>query len=251
MTSLSSSTSLSGSAASPSASGQTPPDDPSTISSQAALYLYTFLVTILILFALSTAIVVRSIVLRRRHRAIVEEAIRNGTYIPPLRRRTGLGEKPVMHDVFVYYDHNSDSDDMSSDWWQRVLPVTAVTVTSPTSEGVSKSRSSSGSDGPFAAHPSPPVLTRRDTNRTSITYSDDHSSSKNQKRSETVYTSNSLLTNVTLLVAMPSPHPVVNPSVGGSATQLPGGPSRPNNLPHVELGITVASLERSGAKDLT
>lgn len=77
------------------------------IASSAALYLYTFLATLVLLIAVSTAIVARSFVLRRRHRRLVEEAIRNGTWVPPTptarsrRARVDLSKKPVMWEAYL------------------------------------------------------------------------------------------------------------------------------------------------------
>jgi len=45
---------------------------------------YTFLATLVLLLSVSGAIVFRSFVLRRRHRMMVEEAIRNGTWVPAM-----------------------------------------------------------------------------------------------------------------------------------------------------------------------
>ena len=40
--------------------------------------------------------------MRRRHRRLVEEAIRNGTYVPPERpKKKSLGAKPILHDVYL------------------------------------------------------------------------------------------------------------------------------------------------------
>lgn len=62
----------------------------------------------------------RSYVLRRRHQALVEEAIRNGTWVPPPfnahgRRggRRDIGEKPKIWDAWVGKDReimDVDSD---------------------------------------------------------------------------------------------------------------------------------------------
>ncbi|KAL0569904.1 hypothetical protein V5O48_012061, partial [Marasmius crinis-equi] len=59
----------------------------------------------------SAAIVVRSLLLRRRHRRMIEEAIRNGTYVPPAnamwdsgrggRGQVDLGRKPVMWEAWL------------------------------------------------------------------------------------------------------------------------------------------------------
>lgn len=62
------------------------------MASSASLYLYTFLATLVLLLSVSAAIVIRSLLLRRRHRRLVEEAIRNGTYVPGMfGNGAGLG----------------------------------------------------------------------------------------------------------------------------------------------------------------
>ncbi|KAA1467050.1 hypothetical protein DENSPDRAFT_832013 [Dentipellis sp. KUC8613] len=68
-----------------------------------SLYLYTFLATLLLLLSVSGVIIFRSMVIRRRHRQAVLEAIANGTYVPPSPPPGGriikLGEKPKMYEV--------------------------------------------------------------------------------------------------------------------------------------------------------
>ncbi|KAI0782310.1 hypothetical protein C8Q75DRAFT_811745 [Abortiporus biennis] len=72
------------------------------LSSSAALYLYTFLATLVLLLTVSAAIVFRSYILRRRQRLLIEEAIRNGTYVPPTRRRRiNPSDKPILHEVHL------------------------------------------------------------------------------------------------------------------------------------------------------
>lgn len=74
-----------------------------------SLYLYTFLITLLILFGVSCGIVVRSIVLRRRFRRQIQNAIDSGMALPPrvaasrAGRRHQFGERPVMHEVWLNY----------------------------------------------------------------------------------------------------------------------------------------------------
>jgi hypothetical protein len=63
---------------------------------------YTFLATLILLLGVSAAIVVRSLLLRRRHRRMVEEAIRNGTWVPPAPKvRVDLRKKPRLWDAWV------------------------------------------------------------------------------------------------------------------------------------------------------
>ncbi|KAF5329482.1 hypothetical protein D9619_009193 [Psilocybe cf. subviscida] len=75
------------------------------LATSASLYLYTFLATLVLLLSVSGAIVVRSFVLRRRHRRMVEEAIRNGTWVPPAPPsrpvRVDLSKKPKMWEAFI------------------------------------------------------------------------------------------------------------------------------------------------------
>lgn len=76
---------------------------------------YTTLVaTLVLLLAVSSAIVVRSLILRRRHQRLVEEAIRTGTWLPNRfdsaagRRRRDIGQKPKLWEAWL---HPSDEND--------------------------------------------------------------------------------------------------------------------------------------------
>ena len=56
--------------------------------------------TLLLLLAISLVIVGRSVVVRRRARRMIEEAVRNGTWLPQAGRPViNLGEKPKLFDV--------------------------------------------------------------------------------------------------------------------------------------------------------
>ena len=86
------------------------------------LYLYTFLgsftryflttisdpslpATLLLLLTISVAVVGRSIVIRRRARRMIEEAVQNGTWLPHAGRpAVKLGEKPKLFDVHTTAD---------------------------------------------------------------------------------------------------------------------------------------------------
>lgn len=109
---------------------------------------YTFLATLVLLLSVSAAIVARSFVLRRRHRLMMEEAIRNGTWIPPVpgsgasRPRVDLSKKPVMWEAYLgggersAYLHNGNklvqpdvssasSTDADKDW-ENIKPIFAA-----------------------------------------------------------------------------------------------------------------------------
>ncbi|KAJ6522430.1 hypothetical protein DFH09DRAFT_1330566 [Mycena vulgaris] len=60
---------------------------------------YMLLVTLILLLDVSSAIVMRSLLLRRRHRCVVEEAIANGTWVPPAPR--GLRDADLAPPVNV------------------------------------------------------------------------------------------------------------------------------------------------------
>ncbi|KAJ3535615.1 hypothetical protein NMY22_g6407 [Coprinellus aureogranulatus] len=103
---------------------------------------YTFLATLVLLLSVSAAIVIRSFILRRRHRLLVEEAMRNGTFIPgteldggvggggPMgagrwRGRVDLSKKPRMWDVSlggggVYYGQGGSGYANEKAGWEAV-----------------------------------------------------------------------------------------------------------------------------------
>ncbi|KAI0682076.1 hypothetical protein BC835DRAFT_962489 [Cytidiella melzeri] len=112
-------------------SGQPDPNGPSNtnplISSQVALYLYTFLVTLVVLFALSAAIIARSCVLRRRHRQRMEEAVRRGTYVPSIPQKWKLGTKPAVHDVHL--GRREEKNDTSLWSWHEIMVRTLTWTT--------------------------------------------------------------------------------------------------------------------------
>lgn len=76
--------------------------------------------TLVLLLAVSSAIVIRSLVLRRRHRRIVDEAIRTGTWPPQRfesttgRRRRDIGQKPKLLEAWLHA--NDDEDDEKRKW---------------------------------------------------------------------------------------------------------------------------------------
>ena len=110
---------------------------------------YTFLATLILLLSISGAIIFRSFVIRRRHRRIMEEAIRNGTWIPSPptggRPKVDLSKKPILWDAYV----NRDSDKGYSlgrqeqdksrygqmDWdWDSIRPFSAAYLSPSTAE---------------------------------------------------------------------------------------------------------------------
>ncbi|KAL4251324.1 hypothetical protein ABKN59_005645 [Abortiporus biennis] len=122
------------------------------LSSSAALYLYTFLATLVLLLTVSAAIVFRSYILRRRQRLLIEEAIRNvhlvavteghhemnlnlkdekeeladdesvGEILDPLRRLSQASGKERMVE-----------EQMDRGWWNRLMPIAACLTNPPSS----------------------------------------------------------------------------------------------------------------------
>lgn len=78
----------------------------------ASVYLYTFLGVLLLLLAISAAIVTRAIMRRRHQRRIMEDAIRNGTWVAP----NGKPPKPVMHETTMKNVSNEHHD------WETCKP---------------------------------------------------------------------------------------------------------------------------------
>jgi len=134
------------SSATSSSSGPTPPGS--------ELYLFTFLTTLLLLLGVSVAIIIRSLILRRRFRRRVQEAIANGVLIPGLMTEPTnreIGEKPKMWNVWIGTPEaklknsettgEEDSDMPMPDGLSSVLPISATKLAS---ESGSRTRLQSG-----------------------------------------------------------------------------------------------------------
>jgi hypothetical protein len=100
---------------------------------------YTFLATLVLLLSVSAAIVVRSFLLRRRHRRMIEEAIRNGTWVPPISSagrgagpRVDLTKRPRMWEVYLDLNQQQQqhmpmvmSDERD---WESMKPIMATYI---------------------------------------------------------------------------------------------------------------------------
>ncbi|KAG6888887.1 hypothetical protein C0995_005142 [Termitomyces sp. Mi166 len=123
-------------------------------SASASLYLYTFLATLVLLLSVSAAIILRSLLLRRRHQRMVAEAIRNGTWVPPSPggsgtflfgnngRRVDLTKKPRMWEAFVgsrerhahLHTQRTGKAETLTEWeWDSIRPFAAAYVDQPSS----------------------------------------------------------------------------------------------------------------------
>lgn len=108
------------------------------MGSSASLYLYTFLATLVLLLVVSAAIVVRSLMLRRRHRVMIEEAIRNGTLPPPFgyqRPRVDLSKKPKMWNAWIETapePPKTGGRSREKEWyWDMIKPFSAISTLPP------------------------------------------------------------------------------------------------------------------------
>ena len=90
---------------------------------------YTFLATLILLLGVSAAIVIRSLILRRRHRALVEEAIRNGTYVSPEQRRRQRRERPKLFEATLH-DFDSEMDKWAGVVVRGTLDLQAIALCS-------------------------------------------------------------------------------------------------------------------------
>lgn len=96
---------------------------------------YTALVaTLVLLLAVSSAIVIRSLILRRRHQRLVEEAIRTGTWLPHHfnsttgRRRRDIGQKPKLWESWLHPsdDDGENEEDEKRSWGDIMVGLHAV-----------------------------------------------------------------------------------------------------------------------------
>ncbi|KZT21761.1 hypothetical protein NEOLEDRAFT_1138969 [Neolentinus lepideus HHB14362 ss-1] len=121
------------------------------LASSSSLYLYTFLATLILLLSISAAIVFRSLIIRQRHRRLIQQAILDGTYVPGVfppppggrgrlggRERKELGPKPVMYEAWTVLPGESFSygmDEKVIGEWETLMPVSAALV-NPTVQGL-------------------------------------------------------------------------------------------------------------------
>ncbi|KIJ64245.1 hypothetical protein HYDPIDRAFT_28679 [Hydnomerulius pinastri MD-312] len=202
---------------------------------------YTALVaTLVLLLAVSSAIVIRSLVLRRRHQRLVEEAIRAGTWVPHQydprngRRRRDIGEKPKMWEAWLQSGDDEGSSGNEKGKWDDIMPVYAAHVDhSPSSSQVKPPGSSEDAAEPqsrpsrflrpFSRRPSPPSPHPVTGSQIAV-QAPSSSSSPTRSPSPAV--------RVAVLIAMPSPPQQHNRDEDGP--------------PIVELGVVEVGLKDDG-----
>lgn len=89
------------------------------------LYLYTFMITLLVLFGVSVGVIARSCVLRRRFRRQMAAAVDAGVVLPPrlAKNHVPLGEKPVLYEVWMDHPHSREQGwpGVAVSRWARAL----------------------------------------------------------------------------------------------------------------------------------
>lgn len=112
-----------------------------------------FFAVLVIVVCSCSALMTRSFVQRRRHRHLIEEAIRNGTWIPPnggLNVGVGRGphgwnidmsKKPEIWEMFIKGQNAIESSGpghVDAEWdWDSIKPLSATTGKSPSSQRIS------------------------------------------------------------------------------------------------------------------
>ncbi|KIY44236.1 hypothetical protein FISHEDRAFT_78145 [Fistulina hepatica ATCC 64428] len=107
-------------------------DTSSSNTGSTALYLYTFLGTLVLLLAVIAAVVTRSVQVRRRNRRAIEEAIRNGTWVPHSSSR-GQDTKPLLHEIFIApvsapHDQDQHPHGVTKSLWDRIMPFSVEDI---------------------------------------------------------------------------------------------------------------------------
>ncbi|KAK1227479.1 hypothetical protein PQX77_009525 [Marasmius sp. AFHP31] len=236
-------------------------------SRSASMYVYAFIATVAILLCLSAVIAFRSLRARQQYRRMVEEAIRNGTYVPGRSGGVDLGRKPVVWEAWL-----GGGMYVGEKCWKDVMPISLQMVNEENDRKTNSELNPSSPSPPASRLRSLPFMRRTSSERSSPWSSiflytpafdvpPSHSSPQARSSStpapslpppQTVdFDSKSPVTlrmRVSLLVAMPSPHP--QPFVS---------PSKPENdddveLPHLEVGSVEVEVlggaeEGVGSKD--
>jgi hypothetical protein len=215
--------------------------------------LFTFLATLFLLLFVSSAIILRSFILRRRFRRSIEEALLAGVIVPNqpggrVSRRRALGEKPKLWETRVF-----PADD---DGWDSIVPVSALPKGS---EPPNKEDSETSAPAPlprpisyFSQPARPPPLYRRlfhnpfSRHAGSLTHLHDMStaapSSPGESASEQGAPPHHDRMEVTVLIAMPDPRRP-HPSAG-----FPKGKDfdyDEDDLPEMVLGMVESRYKDS------
>ncbi|KAI0372149.1 hypothetical protein BV20DRAFT_99334 [Pilatotrama ljubarskyi] len=131
---------------------------------------FTFLATLFLLLAISSAIIMRGIFLRRRFRRRLEEALAAGVLLSPTEDGSGgFGrgggrrklKRPTLFDVSVLPPYFSTADPLDGKW-ERIMPVSAsVSSEKPGLDPLPSNESTHSVDPPPRGHLTAGMLLER------------------------------------------------------------------------------------------
>ncbi|KAF9234561.1 hypothetical protein BU15DRAFT_65619 [Melanogaster broomeanus] len=209
---------------------------------------YTFLATLVVLLIISSSIVVRSLILRRRHQALVEEAIRAGTWTAQHqdprsgRRRRDFGEKPKLWETWTHsIDDDSDCGSGGKGKWIDIMPLYAGYINQSPSSTASRQAPLPESAANAIERQSPPARFLRPFSRRPIPPSSQPVTASpiaaevSSSPSSSPTRSSSPAARVAVLIAMPSPAQKHNRDEDGS--------------PVVEIGVVEIGVKDNDADD--
>lgn len=233
------------------------------IASSASLYLYTFLATLVLLLSVSAAIILRSLLMRRRHRRMVEEAIRNGTWIPPPpetgtfgtgRARVDLSRKPKLWDAYLGTTEKS----AQTEWdWESIRPFSASYIAPPPGDATNGANAAGGRAVASAQtprlsypqrvtrffHPDRPEFTAQYQLEARTPATDAAATPNVAGGNEEVVPTPPKQIRVAVLIAMPHRGPERNTGVASSSTAPPRlHVDDDEELPHLEFGVALLDV---------
>ncbi|TDL19142.1 hypothetical protein BD410DRAFT_792395 [Rickenella mellea] len=194
--------------------------------------------TLGVILAIAIAMLSGAFVSRSRRRREIDEAMRNGSYVVMNRNNEGVVmQKPMIYDAFVM-DHDYHSMMNRSGKWEDIVPVSAGLLTRSSAEGRSE------------VH-----IRSRDRSRPQAGLANDTHNSN----SPPVHTSPTTM-KVSVLIAMPSPHPLPRSTPYGKAKMVELDDSDRSmsefsfeehdlDLPMVEFGIVEVPVVRNARMD--
>ncbi|KAG6377952.1 hypothetical protein JVT61DRAFT_14746 [Boletus reticuloceps] len=193
--------------------------------------------TLVLLLAVSSAIVVRSLILRRRHQRMVEEAIRTGTWMPDRlsstsgRRRRDFGQKPKLWEAWLKPKDSTSTEENEKSSWGDIMPFHVAYINLPTPSPQGPTASSAEDPVEPVSRPARfmrPFARRRSPPSPQPTTVPDQALSSS---SSSPTTAPRPAVRVAVLIAMPNP------------SHKHYGHSHESELPVVEIGVVEVSAE--------
>lgn len=121
----------------PSSSNQSFPGGNLGTSGNTSLYLFTFLITIVVLGTIAAGLLVRAYIVRRRFQRRVEDALREGRPLPPdmamalglirpgqarnAKKEKKVGKMPVMWESEMWRDEKRGQAEAGGEDWNEIM----------------------------------------------------------------------------------------------------------------------------------